>query len=121
MIIPPMQQNMIDYLRKKAQGVPDVGNPPPPAVAPNPMTHGSQPPNANRKFYELSPAEQQQRTQWMVDEASRIIASRQQKPDRPFTPQYPTPEPFNAQNAERDRLTGIASQIAQSMAESDPK
>lgn len=122
-MIDPMQQNMIDHLRKKSQGVQDIGNPAPVAVAPNPLMHNpSQQPFQDRRYHELKPAEQEQRRQWMLDEASRLIASRQQgqAPYKPFTPQYPTPQPFDAGAADRDRITDIARQLAGRLAERDP-
>lgn len=108
------QQNMADYVQQQ-QRTSGVGNPPF-AVAPNPVTHGSQQPHAGRKFYELNPQQREERTKWMVDEASRMIAARQTGPSKPFTPQYPTPPAADPEALHRSQVSDVASQLAARLA-----
>lgn len=116
-MIDQFQQNMANYLQQQ-QRTPGIGTPPL-AVAPNPVTHGSQQPYAGRKFYELSPQEREERSKWMVDEASRMMAAKQTGPSKPFTPQYPTPPAFNPEEAHRSQVADIASQLAGRLAGRD--
>ncbi|MBT2336476.1 hypothetical protein J7E49_21510 [Variovorax paradoxus] len=97
---------------------------PPLTSPPNPLVHKSdQVPFAGRPGRELSTEENNQRQQWMADEARRLIAERQ-RTGRPATPvtvhanQIFTPRNANA-GPQQAANNGVATELIQRLAARD--
>ena len=78
-------------------------------------------PFAGRPHFELSPEQQRQREQWMVDEANRLVEARRStvRPNPPVTIMGQTSSPSATLGSQEQSQNAVAAQLVARLAQRD--